>query len=219
MQTAIQLAPAQENSYLALAFLYQKAQRFKDAVEVLTQGRKHIPGSPNFLLPLGNNLVWAEQYQAGIDVLNELIAKAPGTAEAYIRLAEAYRNTGRGELEVQSLRRLARVQPDYPMLHTLTARAMMTMPTVDYPGVLSELAQAEKRTPNDPEVAYLRGKAYVGMNRDQDAVAALKRAIELAPLDPGPYYQLGLAYRRLGQTELSRQTLGRMQHMKGSGAP
>ena len=78
----------------------RKAQKFKDAVEVLTQGRKHIPGSPNFLLPLGNNLVWAEQYKAGIDVLNELIAKAPGTAEAYIRLAEAYRNTGRGELEV-----------------------------------------------------------------------------------------------------------------------
>jgi tetratricopeptide (TPR) repeat protein len=219
LQTAIQLAPMQENSYLALAFVYQKAQRFKDAVEVLTQGRKHIPGSLNFLLPLGNNLVWAEQYKAGIDVLNEVIAKTPSTAEAYIRLAEAYRNTSRGELEVQSLRRLARVQPDYPMLHTLIARAMMTMPAVDYPGVLSELAHAEKRTPNDPEIPYLRGKAYVGMNRDQDAVAALKRAIELAPLDPGPYYQLGLAYRRLGQIELSRQILARMQHLKGSGAP
>ncbi|HMC59694.1 MAG TPA: tetratricopeptide repeat protein, partial [Candidatus Solibacter sp.] len=94
LKLAIQLAPPQENSYLALAFLYEKGQKFKEAVEVLQQGRSQIPawsnfGSLNFLLPLGNNLVWAEQYQAGIGVLNQLILKAPDAAEAYLRLAEA----------------------------------------------------------------------------------------------------------------------------------
>ena len=47
---------------------------------------------PVFWSSLGNNLVWAEQYQAGIEVLNQVIRKAPGTAEAYVRLAEAYRS-------------------------------------------------------------------------------------------------------------------------------
>ena len=47
---------------------------------------RRSPGSLSFLLPLGNNLVWAEQYQAGIDVLNQLIRESPDTAEAYVRL-------------------------------------------------------------------------------------------------------------------------------------
>ena len=214
LKLALELAPAQENSYLSLAFLYEKAQKFKEAVEVLQQGRKLIPGSLNFLLPLGNNLVWAEQYQAGIDVLNELIRRQPEAEEAYVRLAEAYRNTGHPELETKTLRALARVKPDYPMVHVLTAKAMMTVEPVDPPGVLAELAQAEKSAPKDPDIFYLRGKLYIVMNRYQDAVSALKHAIELRPMEPGPYYQLGLTYRKLGEVELARQTLERLQHLK-----
>jgi tetratricopeptide (TPR) repeat protein len=214
LKLALELAPSQENSYLSLAFLYEKGQRFKEAVEVLEQGRKLISGSLNFLLPLGNNLVWAEQYQAGIEVLNELIRNRPDTTEAYVRLAEAYRNTGHPELETKTLRALARVKPDYPMIHVLTARAMMSMDPQDPPGVLAELAQAEKSAPTDPDIFYLRGKVYIASNRYQDAVAVLKHAIDLRPMDPGPYYQLGIAYRKLGQAELARQTLERMQHLK-----
>jgi tetratricopeptide (TPR) repeat protein len=229
LKLAIQLGPSEENSYLALAFLYQKGQKFKDAVEVLQQGRSQIPGSLkpgslnsgsldsgslSFLLPLGNNLVWAGQYQPGIDILNQLIRKAPGTAEAYVRLAEAYRNTGRPELETQTLRQLAHIHPDYPMVNVLTARAMMTVNPVDYGAVLAELAQAETRAPADADIFYIRGKVFLAMNRYQEAVTALRRAIALGPLDPGPYYQLGLTYRKLGETELARQTLVRMQHLK-----
>ncbi len=219
LKLAIQLAPAQENSYLALAFLYEKGRNFKEAAEVLQRGRSQIPGSLSFLLPLGNNLVWAEQYQAGIDVLNQLIGKVPDAPEAYLRLAEAYRNTGRPELETQTLRRLARVHADYPMVRILTARAMMTMEPVDYPAVLAELTQAEKSTPGDADIFYTRGKAYIAMNRYQEAVTALRRAIALAPMDPGPYYQLGLTYRKLGQTDLARQILNRMQHLKQTANP
>lgn len=214
LKLALQLAPAQENSYLALAFLYEKARRFKEAVEVLELGRKQIPGSPNFLLPLGNNLVWSEQYEAGTVILKDLIEKAPNTPEAYLRLAEAFRNTGHPELETQTLQKLATVKPDYPMVGVLTARAMLSQDPVDYPAVLRVLAQAEKRSPGDADIFYLRGKACAAMGRNQEAIAALQRAIELRPMDPAPYYQLGLTYRKVGQTELSRQVLSRMEHVK-----
>ncbi len=219
LKLAIRLAPAQENSYLALVFLYEKALQFKEAVEVLQEARKQIPGSPNFLLPLGNNLVWADQFQAGVDVLNELLRKSPDAAEAYIRLAEAYRKMGRPDQEVQSLQKLARVKPDYPMIHVLTAQAMMTMDPIDYPKVLAELAQGEKTSPSDPDIFYIRGKVYVATNRYPEAVTALKRAIELRPMEPSRYYQLGLTYRKLGQVELARQVLDRMEHLRQPGAP
>jgi len=56
---AISLAPTQENSYLALVYIYQQAQQFKQAAEILAEGRKHIPKPDSFLLPLVNNLVGA----------------------------------------------------------------------------------------------------------------------------------------------------------------
>ena len=214
LKLALQLAPAQENSYLALAFLYEKASRFKEAVEVLELCRRQIPGSQNILLPLGSNLVWSEQYEAGIGILKELIKRARNTPEAYLRLAEAYRNTGRPELETQTLQKLAGVKPDYPMVGVLTARAMMTQDPVDYPAVLRVLAQAEGSSSGDADIFYLRGKAYAAIGRNPEAIAALRRAIELRPMDTAPYYQLGLAYRKVGQAELSRQVLSRMEHVK-----
>ena len=67
--------------------------------------------------------------------------------------------------------------------------------------------QAEKNAPNDADIFYLRGKAYAEMGHSQEAVTALQRAIELRPMDPAPYYQLGLTYRKLGQSERARQIL------------
>jgi Flp pilus assembly protein TadD len=148
-----------------------------------------------------------------------LIGKAPGIEEAYIRLAEAYRNTDQTELEVDALRRLRRVQPEYPMLGVLIAQAMLRLADVDYPAVLAELAEAERRAPNDAGIFYLRGKAYLGMNRNEEAAAALKRAIELAPLDPTPYNQLAAAYRKLGKADLARDALQRMELLKQTEKP
>src|SRR5438094_206020 len=109
LKMAIDLAPAQDNSYLALAYFYEKGQRFNDASAILKQGRERSSNPDNFTLPLGNNLVWGEQFQAGVEVLRELVAEKPGAAEAYIRLAEAYRKMGQPELETQTLGKLARV--------------------------------------------------------------------------------------------------------------
>ena len=47
------------------------------------------------------------------------------------------------------------------MANVLIARAMMTMDPVDYPAVLAELARAEKSTPADADIFYIRGKVLV----------------------------------------------------------
>ena len=214
LKMAIDLAPAQDNSYLALAYFYEKGQRFNDAAAILKQGRERSSNPDGLLLPLGNNLVWGEQFRAGVDVLSELIAKQPQAAEAYIRLAEAYRKMGHPELETQALGKLARVKPDYPMIHVLAAQAMLTMDPIDYAKVLTELAAAEKVTPNDPDVFYLRGKALAAAKRFREAVIALKRAMELRPMDPNAYYQLGLAYQKMGETTLAHQTLERLRYIR-----
>jgi len=218
LREAIRLDPMQENSYLALAFLFEKAQRYADAVSILQEGRRKLPGSAALLLPLGSDLVRSEQYRTGIDVLSNLLGRSPDEPEAYLRMADAYRKTDRPDLEVGILRDLARQKPDYPMIHLLIARALLNANPADYPMVLEELALAEKSAPSDAEVFYQRGRVYLATGRNDEAVAALVRAVELGPMDPSPYYQLGRLYQKLGKTELAKEVLTRMQYVKNNSA-
>ena len=94
LREAIQLDPSQENSYLALAFLYEKTQKFTEAVGVLEQGRRRFPASTAMLLPLGSNLVRVERYGEAISTLKELLQSSPDQYDACLRMADAYRQMG-----------------------------------------------------------------------------------------------------------------------------
>jgi tetratricopeptide (TPR) repeat protein len=216
LREAIQLDPSRENSYLALAFLLEKTHKYGEAVEILEQGRAKLPQSTLLLLPLGSDLILAEKYTAGIDVLRELLRESPNEYEAYLKLADAFRKTGASDQEVRILRDLANRNPDYPRIHLLLARATFNLDPVDYAKTLDELALAEQKSPLDAEICYLRGRVYMATNRGGEAVAALRRAIELAPMDPGPYYQLGRLYEKRGQTQAAKDIFARMQYLKSN---
>jgi tetratricopeptide (TPR) repeat protein len=211
LQEAIRLDPLRENSYLALADLFEQAQKYAEAANVLEQGRKSIPGSTSFLLPLGADLVRIEKYQQGIDALRELLRQAPDQDQAYLSIADASRKMGNPAQELDALEKLSQRKPDYPMIHVLIARAMLNAIPVDYAKVLDELALAEKIAPADPDVFYLRGKAYAATNRPEEAVAALKRSIDLRPQEPGPYYQLARLYQKLGHSDLAKEQFNRLK--------
>jgi tetratricopeptide (TPR) repeat protein len=214
LREAIRLDPSGENSYLALADLFEQSQNYVDAVKILKQGRANIPNSTAFLLPLGADLIRTQEYKESTDVLRELLGQSPNEDQAYLSIADAYRQMGNSEQEVEILRDLSRRKPAYLMIHILIARAMLASSHVDYPKVLDELVQAEKSSPLDPDVFYLRGKVYLAMNRYNDAVAALRRSIELRPMETGPYYQLARLYQKLGESKLAAEEFQRVKYLE-----
>jgi tetratricopeptide (TPR) repeat protein len=216
LREAIRLDPSKENSYLALADLFEHSQKYAEAVTTLKQARANVPNSAAVLLPLGSDLVRAQQHKEGIDVLRELLRQAPETDQAYLSIADAYHQLGDSEQEVQTLRDLARRKPDYPMIHVLIARAMLGAGRVDHAKILAELLLAEKNAPFDPDVFYLRGKAYMAMNRYSDAEAALRRSIELRPMETGPYYQLAKIYQKLGEPKLAAEQFQRVKYLESA---
>jgi Flp pilus assembly protein TadD len=100
------------------------------------------------------------------------------------------------------------------MIHVLIARAMLNVVPLNGPAVATELDLAEKAAAADPDIAYLRGKLDVAMNRYQDAVASFQRAVQLRPMDSATYYQLARAYQKLGNADLAKQTFERMNYAK-----
>jgi tetratricopeptide (TPR) repeat protein len=214
LRAAIDLDPSREDSYLALADLYERLQKYGDAVGVLKQGRSKIPGATALLLPLGKNLVRTDHPQEGIDALNDLLRRSPDEVQAYLSLADAYRKMGASGREIQSLRNLAKQKPNYPMVHILIAQAMLHASPADYSPVLNELAQAEIRTPTDPDVFYLRGKVFFAMKLYDRAAAAFSRSIALKPVDNTSYYQLGRVYQKLGKQQLAQEEFERMKYLQ-----
>jgi tetratricopeptide (TPR) repeat protein len=216
LKEAIELDPSRDNSYLALADLFDQSQKYADAVAVLKQARLVIPNSTAVLLPLGIDLVRAEHYKMGIEVLRELLQQAPDAAEAYISIADASRKMGNPKQEAQALRDLALHKPDYPAIHMLIARAMLSDEPIDYAKVLEELSLAEIKAPLESEIFYLRGKVYVALGRYEDALVPLSRSIELRPMEAGPYYQLARVYQKLGRLEIAREQFERVKHLESA---
>jgi tetratricopeptide (TPR) repeat protein len=77
------------------------------------------------------------------------------------------------------------------------------------------LQRALRLQPNLNEASGLLGTAYVRMGKFAESIAQLEKA---APLDHfgNIHYQLSLAYRKLGQTELAQKALARSQDLRRS---
>ena len=217
LNEAVQLDPSQENSYLALADLFDQQQKYADAVSVLEQARSRVPNSSAVLSALGADLVRTDHHKEGVEILRAVLSKAPDTTQAYISLADAARKTGDADQEVAALRGLERRKPEYPMIHVLTARAMLNGSAPNYPDVLEELSMAAKDAPNDPDVYFLRGKTYAAVGRYEQALACLQRSIELRPTEPSAYYQLARLYQKLGKSDLAKEQFERVKDLENAG--
>jgi tetratricopeptide (TPR) repeat protein len=216
LKLAIQLDPKAEQPYLALARIYTTQENKPAAIDVLREARSQTGDSPSVLLALGSALVAAEQYQSAREVLARMVEEFPNQLEAYPKLAESERNLGEPTRATETLQRLAKRKPDHPMIHTAIAQSLMDEGIVDYPKVFRELDLSEKTTPEDYDVHYLRGKAYLATGEFERAVRSLQRAVELRPEEPRAYYKLGLAYRKLGNADLAKRQFERLEFLKGT---
>ena len=214
LKMAIRLDPKQEQPYLALSRIYVANEDRAASVEILEEARAQLGSSPRILLALGSALVSTEQNQAACQVLTGLIENFPDQLEAYPKLADAYRKTGEPSRATEALQRLAVRKPDYPMIHTVIAQSMLDEEKVDYARVLRELADAEKRSPEDYDVYYLRGRVFLATGEFERAVSSLQRAIELRPNEPSAYYQLGLAYSKIGKPQLAKEQFDRLEFLR-----
>ncbi len=215
LQKAIELDPDEPNPYLALARLYGE-QQDEQALALLEQAYKRIPGSRQILLALGSAQVASDRFAAARDTLTELLERFPNELEAYLKLAAAYRNLGEPALATRTLRRLAGRQADYPRLHVVIAESMLDEDPVDYRGVMDELAKAEKASGQDYDVSYLQGRVYVATLQYEQAIEAFRHAIAVRPTEPNAYYQLGMAYRKAGLPEQAKEPFARMEFLKGN---
>jgi tetratricopeptide (TPR) repeat protein len=80
-------------------------------------------------------------------------------------------------------------------------------------------AEAAGRNPNSARDFFLAGQALVKLGQFQNSLKWLTRALELDPAHAEAHYQLGLALRRLGQTDQANVHLEAFRALKNQATP
>jgi len=79
----------------------------------------------------------------------------------------------------------------------------------NYTAALKELLEAEKLTPDDPQVHYYLALAYAGKGMNDEAVRQAKKAVELKPDYSEAHNDLGKLYFSMGQYDRAIESFNR----------
>lgn len=172
------------------------------------------PRSESSALQLGKLLARQNLLEEAAVILEKLVASKPASAESWAQLASvqaARRDVKRALVCWTTVKRL---QPDYPMVDSMIAQAMLAQEHPDLKEVLSVLKRAESKTPDDADNFYLEGKTLVALERYVDAANAFETAVRLRPGESNLYYQLGLTYQKLGRADLAQKQFDTLKQLR-----
>jgi tetratricopeptide (TPR) repeat protein len=137
----------------------------------------------------------------------------PNEAELHEALGQLYLDNHSDDEAQTELHRALALDPSRP--HALYLLGRLYVQNRDNEKALSYLQRALRLQPDFVDASSLLGTAYVRLGQFANAVPKLEKA---APLDHygNVHYQLYLAYKKLGQTELAQKALTRSQDLRRS---
>ena len=127
------------------------------------------------------------------------LGQLPPSTELHQLRASAYRDEGRYVDAVDELRRAAKLAPTDRSVQRELAIALYL--SRDYEGARVLLSDLVERNPRSPELAFFYGDALLQSERVGDAIAMLKRAIELDAAETRARAALGRAYVLNGEAQ------------------
>jgi tetratricopeptide (TPR) repeat protein len=139
----------------------------------------------------------------------------PDEAELYEALGELYQSKGSDEEARAELEKALSLDPS--RTHALCLLGRLYVQKRDAEKAVPYLQTALRYQPDMVEASSLLGTAYVRLGQFARAVPELQKA---AALDfyGNVHYQLYLAYRKLGQSELAEKALARSQDLRRASA-
>lgn len=195
LESSLRVSPAQPKAYAALGLVYLKLKRFREAADSFESAVHLEPNSSEFAMAFANSLVLWNRPNTLLAFLKSVQTQFGGLAEFQHKLAFAYYGVGEFSNAIDVLEKLLRTNPQrQDQIYFLLARSYFGI------GKLADSESAFKKAIelNPKEPLYYESYGTLlrkeGQNRNEDALAILKQAVQLAPQDPALLLQLGLCY-------------------------
>lgn len=184
------LAPAYNN----LGALYFKQGQFQDAVDVLQRGLKIDPTMSSASALLGLSFFQMGEYAKARPHLEAAVKAHPTDNNAEFLLVNDLTKLGDFETAAAHLQQLAKRQPANERVWYLLGRVYMQ---------LSEqaLGKINQINPDSVWAHEISAELMESMKNYEGAVVEYKKALEIAPKQPGLHLKLGDLYWSLSQWE------------------
>jgi tetratricopeptide (TPR) repeat protein len=188
----LKLDPSLGPAYNNLGMLYFKQGRYQDAVNVLERGLKVDPSMSSASALLGISLYQMREYAKARPHLEAAVAANPNDDNAEFLLVNDLTKLGDFEAAVAHLQKLAKREPRNPEVWYLLGRAHMQ---------LSEeaLGKINQIDPDSVWAHEISAELMESMKNYDGAIVEYKKAIEIAPKQPGVHFKLGDLYWSLSQ--------------------
>jgi tetratricopeptide (TPR) repeat protein len=188
LRVAPRLAPAYNN----LGALYFRQREYRKAAGVLEAGLKINPSMASASALLGISLFEMGEYGKARPRLEAALRANATDNNAEMYLVHDLTKLGDYEAAETHLRQLAGREPKNQEVWYLLAKVHMKLSEQD-------LARMNAIDPNSVLAHELSAETMEAMNNYDGAVVELKKAVEMAPRQPGTHYKLGDAYYSLSQ--------------------
>lgn len=183
----LQVAPNLGPAYNNLGALYLQQHEYKKAAAVLEKGLKVDPKMTSASALLGISLYEMGDYTTARRHLESALRANPKDDQAELFLSNDLIKLADFDAAAVHLRQLSLRQPQNQEIWYLLGKVHMK---------LSEQALS-KLNAIDPDSVYshqISGEVMEGMKNFDGAILEYKKAVELAPQQPGTHYKLGSAY-------------------------
>ena len=183
----LQVAPGLGAAYNNLGALYLQQREYKKAAAILEKGLKVDPKMTSASALLGISLYEMGEYAPARRHLESALRANPKDDHAELFLSNDLIKLGDFDAAAMHLRQLSQRQPQNQEIWYLLGKVHMK---------LSEQALSRLNA-IDPDSVYaheISGEVMEGMKNFDGALLEYKKAVELAPQQPGTHYLLGNAY-------------------------
>jgi Putative Zn-dependent protease, contains TPR repeats len=186
-ESLLQIAPRLAPAYNNLGALYVQVHEFKKASVVLEKGLKIDPRMSSASALLGISLYELGDYSSAKPRLEVALRNNPKDDHAELFLANDLIKLGELNSAAAHLQQLVNRQPKNQELWYLLGKVHMK---------LSEqaLAMLNELDPDSVWVYQISGEIMESMKNYEGALVQYKKAVALAPKQPGIHYLLGNAY-------------------------
>jgi tetratricopeptide (TPR) repeat protein len=188
----LQIAPSLAPAYNNLGALYLRRRDYQKAVEILEKGLKLDPQLPSAAALLGISLYEMGDYARARPRLEAALRANPKDSNVESTLANDLAKLGELEAAAGHLQQIARREPKNQQVWYQLGKIYMQLSQQ----ALTNLREVD---PDSYLVHEVSGEIMASMNNYDGAIIEYKKAVEMAPQQPGTHYALGDAYWSISQ--------------------
>jgi tetratricopeptide (TPR) repeat protein len=210
------LGPDPDNlmAHYNLGFISYRRRLYEKAETHLRRAIDLSPGHPEAHYTLGLTHMAQKRLEEAIASLQRAIDVNPAHIGAHFNLANAYARTGRMEQAMEHQRRYSELsgrsqaeQERGTQIGTLSVKAKQHMLARRFPEALAEYQALAEQFPDDAPLHKEIGRLEWMLGHRDQAIRALRTAIDLDPQLSEPHYLLAGLYREMGDAAAAAREL------------